>query len=87
MIGGALGLLVFIIAAVLLIKNNLNTTKNPKPTTPEEKRKRTERNVALGVVALGALAAGNAALERANQKGMQGYGDLVQPKEQRRYIG
>ena len=73
MIIGLLGVLIFIGALVALAVNNINTPKNPKPVTPEEKRKRTERNLAIGAVGLGALWAGAYALERANRKGMPGW--------------
>jgi hypothetical protein len=70
---GLLGGLIFIGALVALVVNNINTPKNPKPVTPEEKRKRTERDLAIGTVGLGALWAGVYALERANRRGMPGW--------------
>jgi hypothetical protein len=73
MIIGLLGGLVFIGALVALAVNNINTARNPKPVTPDEKRKRTERNLAIGAVGLGALWAGAHALERANRRGMPGW--------------
>lgn len=73
MIIGLLGGLIFIGALGALAVNNIATSKNPKPVTPEEKKKRTERNLAIGAVGLGALWAGAYALERANRRGMPGW--------------
>ena len=73
MIIGLLGGIIFIGAIIALAVNNINTTKNPKPVTPEEKKKRNERNLGIGAVGLGALWAGANALERANRRGMPGW--------------
>ena len=76
MIVAALGFVLFFGALIAFAVNNINTRKNPKPVTPEEKKKRHDRNVAIGIagaVGIGAMAIGNSQMERNNRQGQLGF--------------
>lgn len=72
MIIGFLGMILFVGAIIAFGVNNINTPKNPKPVTPEEKKKRTERNLtiaAVGAAGIGAMKVGVDRMERTNRGG------------------